>query len=50
MQCIVLYLAVEDHDAVVKVVVLHCGSGVELGKGRFNSTDGGKEDVGATKR
>ena len=35
------YLAAKDRDGVVKVVVLHCGSGVELGKGRFNSTDGG---------
>ena len=31
------YLTVEDHDAVVKVVVLHCGGGVQQGKGTVRS-------------
>ena len=37
----ICYLAVKDHDGVIKVVVLHCGGGVELGNGRFNPMGGG---------
>ena len=35
MVCI--YLAIEYHYAVIKVMVFHCGSGVELSYRRINS-------------